>query len=295
MPLLIRETVAGRLRNLPALVRCLEDFHAATGFPVHFVTPLGNREAVPLHCGLCARMAVCAEGRRHCTRFLQQLLEGLDSGQRSARCDAGLWEMAVPLGSGGQVLGYLVFGYAVDRPPSRADFNGARHLLGRLGIGLSREELQGLLEAAPVLEPGRREALGRLLALLAERLLQEMTHHLARPEAGLPELIERACQLVRAGHTRELSLGAVAEALHISEGHLSRLFHQSTGLRFVEYVARVRVEHARERLQRSQDSVAEIAFACGFQSLSQFNRTVHAHFGCSPSQLREKGRLARGE
>jgi len=72
----------------------------------------------------------------------------------------------------------------------------------------------------------------------------------------------------------------------VSTAHLSRVFHESTGLTVTEYLSRFRVEHARNRLQRQEKSITEIAFDCGFQSISQFNRTFKKVTGFAPSRMR---------
>jgi AraC family transcriptional regulator len=86
----------------------------------------------------------------------------------------------------------------------------------------------------------------------------------------------------------------IARRLGASEGHLSRTFHRATGLRLVEYMARFRAERAREQLCDSDQPVIDIAFACGFRSLSQFNRVFRAQFGVRPRDARTQARRQTG-
>jgi AraC-like DNA-binding protein len=79
----------------------------------------------------------------------------------------------------------------------------------------------------------------------------------------------------------------VATAAGINRTHLSEKFKNVTGTKFVDYVARNRFEKARKRLEEDVDlRVSEIAFASGFQSLSQFNRVFKKFSGKSPSEYR---------
>jgi AraC-like DNA-binding protein len=55
---------------------------------------------------------------------------------------------------------------------------------------------------------------------------------------------------------------------------------------FSEYLARVRVERAKNLLSDASLRVTEIAFRCGFNSISQFNRLFRRHAGCSPTRFR---------
>lgn len=288
MPSTIRETLSERIRALPQLQQFLDDFTRATGIPVHYATALGQRSLGPGACALCRLLHADPAGTRLCTGFLQRLLEQAREKTVSAVCDAGLRETAVPLRTGGQTFGYLVFGHSLDQAADRPALNRSRHLLGRGGVPLSAAQLETLLADAPASPPPRTNALTRLVEAAAEQLVLGITQQIVHPPEAMPELVERACRLVRAEHAQPLALPEFACRLGVSAGHLSRIFHQSTGLRFVEYVARVRAERARSLVVETDRPITEIAFACGFQSLSQFNRTMRAHYGCEPRRLRKK-------
>src|SRR5262245_27319975 len=84
----------------------------------------------------------------------------------------------------------------------------------------------------------------------------------------------------------ELSLRAVAKAVNIHPNYLSERFKQVTGMNFVDYVARTRFEKACNLLHDGGLRISDIAFAAGFQSLSQFNRVFKRLSGKSPTQFR---------
>ena len=91
----------------------------------------------------------------------------------------------------------------------------------------------------------------------------------------------------------ELSLRRVAKAVHIHPNYLSERFKQVTGMNFVEYVARTRFEKACKLLHDGGLRISDIAFAAGFQSLSQFNRVFKKLYGKSPTQFRAARRVGR--
>lgn len=288
MPSTIRETLSERIRALPELQQFLDDFTLATSIPAHFVTAFGQRSLGPAACTLCRFLHAHPAGIRLCTTFLQRLLETAQESSASAVCDAGLVETAVPLRTGGQTFGYLVFGHHLPRPADRLALNRARHLLGRASIPIPAAQLEVLSSDAPVAAENRTQAMTRLVESAAERLVLNITQHIVHPPKTMPELVDRACKLVRTEYALPLSLPESAQRLGVSAGHLSRVFHQNTGLRFVEYVARVRAERARALVVDTERPITEIAYACGFQSLSQFNRTMRAHYGCEPRRLRKR-------
>ena len=101
-----------------------------------------------------------------------------------------------------------------------------------------------------------------------------------------PVEIWKARKCIEERSAEELSLRKVAKAVNISSNHLSEKFKQVTGINFVEYIARTRFEKAHELLLNSNRRISEIAFAVGFQSLSQFNRVFKKFSGKSPSAYR---------
>ena len=101
-----------------------------------------------------------------------------------------------------------------------------------------------------------------------------------------PVEIWKARKFIEEHSNEELSLKRVAHAVNISVNYLSEKFKDVTGVNFVEYVARVRFEKACDLLENADRRISEIAFAVGFQSLSQFNRIFKKLSGRSPTAYR---------
>jgi AraC-like DNA-binding protein len=101
-----------------------------------------------------------------------------------------------------------------------------------------------------------------------------------------PVEIWKARKFIQENSDEKLGLKRVARVVNISANHLSEKFKQVTGMNFVDYVARTRIEKARVLLQNPNQRITEIAFAVGFQSLSQFNRSFKKFTGQSPTQFR---------
>src|SRR6266496_1650462 len=105
-------------------------------------------------------------------------------------------------------------------------------------------------------------------------------------ERAEPVEIWKARKFIHEHSDDELSLTKVAKFSNISGNHLSEKFKEVTGINFVDYISRVRVGKARDLLQNSDLRISEIAFAVGFQSLSQFNRVFKKLTRKSPTQFR---------
>ena len=291
MPRIIRQAFGERLRRDPAVKAVLADFRAATGVAVEFVGPLGHRdEFVSNGSPVCARLRN-SPGCSLCARFHHQLLEAAHEHSATRTCDAGLCESAVPLRAGGSTLGYFVTSGYTAGHIDVATLNRSRHLLGYAGVRIGAADLSELLARTPAVEPARQTALVRVLEQMVAQLAATLAPRIVTPELVLPTMVEEACRIVKAEYAQRLSIPAIAARIHVSSGHLSRTFHRATGLRFVEYIARVRADHARTLLLETATSVTEIAFACGFQSLSQFNRVFRAQFGICPTGARRTAQI----
>lgn len=289
MPHLIRQAFANRIRQDRELLVFLEDFREITGLNIRFLDPLGHHgdgENKVFNCNLCRHLHTTPTGTQLCQRFTQRLLEESAPEGSTLQCDAGLFESVVPLNAGGQCVGYFVFGPTAIPERSRTDLNRARHLLARAGVILTETDLADLQTDAPLASRQRQEAIRRLVVAWVEHFARALTHQLVNPAASLPSAVAQACRLVRAHVAEELRVDRVAKAVGLSAGHLSRQFHHSTGLRLVEYIARVRLERATELIVAGRQPITEIAFACGFRSLSQFNRTFRRLTGRSPREWR---------
>jgi AraC-like DNA-binding protein len=66
----------------------------------------------------------------------------------------------------------------------------------------------------------------------------------------------------------------------------SRLFKQTYGVGFVEFIQRKRMDKAEELLSNSEMPITSIAYAVGFQDPSYFARSFKQYFGCCPSDYR---------
>src|SRR5215831_9047630 len=101
-----------------------------------------------------------------------------------------------------------------------------------------------------------------------------------------PVAVWKARKYIEEHADEELSLTKVANVVNMNANYLSENFKQVTGLNFVEYVARARFEKACRLLYDGDLRISDIAFAAGFQSLSQFNRVFKRLAGKSPRQFR---------
>lgn len=153
------------------------------------------------------------------------------------------------------------------------------------------------------------DALGRIEAELSEpRLghellvraqLLELIVVLARAEhtpAGDPQRhrarLEHTLKLIHERYDEQLSLAALARHAGMSISRFSCVFREALGTSPLEYVAETRMREARQRLRTPGLSIAEVAYAVGFQDSNYFSRSFKQHHGVSPREFRDMARIA---
>src|SRR5437660_1032498 len=106
-----------------------------------------------------------------------------------------------------------------------------------------------------------------------------------------PELVCQAVQMIIYGALDDGGTeAALAAQVGLSARHLRRLFLKHLGAS-PDQLARSRRAHFARRLLDDTDlSIVDIAFASGFGSLRQFNRTMREVFRASPTDLRNRRR-----
>lgn len=96
--------------------------------------------------------------------------------------------------------------------------------------------------------------------------------------------IQNAIQLIRENYSSDISLVNVADQIHVSSAHLSRLFAKETGMSFVDYLTTYRIELARKMLRETNTGLKEISEQVGFHSYNYFLRVFKEKTGLTPSQ-----------
>jgi AraC family transcriptional regulator len=100
--------------------------------------------------------------------------------------------------------------------------------------------------------------------------------------------ITDAIRLIEQSVHDPIPLTGLAAHVAMSPYHFLRTFRSVVGLTPHQFVLRTRLHEAAVSLRRSGDSIAAIAFGCGFNDLSTFNRRFRRFMGVSPSAYRTR-------
>jgi two-component system response regulator YesN len=101
-------------------------------------------------------------------------------------------------------------------------------------------------------------------------------------------VVQYAILHIRNTPPAELSTQSIADALSISTGHLSRVFHQETGKKLVDYLQEVRMEHAARLLRENELTNEQICEAIGYSRLQYFSSKFKEYYGVSLNEYRRR-------
>ncbi len=101
------------------------------------------------------------------------------------------------------------------------------------------------------------------------------------------QLLEQVAQYVDRNLYREITLEEVSKHVNFSMYHFTRFFKDTTGMTFWQYLNNYKVSKAANYLINTTDTISEIAFNSGFNSIKTFNRVFKQIKGCSPSEFKK--------
>ncbi|WP_151734211.1 AraC family transcriptional regulator ['Paenibacillus yunnanensis' Narsing Rao et al. 2020] len=84
------------------------------------------------------------------------------------------------------------------------------------------------------------------------------------------------------------TLEELASLVYLSPSRFSDIFRRTVGMSPLLYLIHLRLENAYNLLQTSDRKIVDIAMACGFRTLSNFNRLFKRHIGTEPRNIRIK-------
>ncbi|ENW07814.1 AraC family transcriptional regulator [Acinetobacter beijerinckii] len=96
--------------------------------------------------------------------------------------------------------------------------------------------------------------------------------------------IYKICEYIQHHFTEKLTVEMLAEQANMSTSAFHKAFKQVTQHSPLQYLKVTRLHKAKQMLQNENQSVAQAAYAVGYQSSSQFSREFKKQFGFSPNQ-----------
>ncbi|HEX8503736.1 MAG TPA: AraC family transcriptional regulator [Hymenobacter sp.] len=99
--------------------------------------------------------------------------------------------------------------------------------------------------------------------------------------------IEKVFEYMNANYSRPITLAEVSKLANMPEVSFSRFIKKRSGSTFIDSLNEIRLGHATRMLIDTTHNVAEVAYKCGFNNISNFNRIFKKKKGCTPKEFRQ--------
>lgn len=100
-------------------------------------------------------------------------------------------------------------------------------------------------------------------------------------------VVSKAKAYIDTHYNTDISLDEVSREVDISPYYFSKIFKDDTGVNFIEYVTKIRMEKAKELLARSDYSMKEICSMVGYSDPNYFSRSFKKNVGLTPTEYKE--------
>ena len=104
------------------------------------------------------------------------------------------------------------------------------------------------------------------------------------------DMIAQSMKYIDEHIAENLSLEKLADMANVSRSYYSRIFKIVNRIPPMDYIIRKRIDLAKVALQKTDLSILEIAYQCGFNNTANFNRAFRQRTGLVPSAFRKQAR-----
>lgn len=104
----------------------------------------------------------------------------------------------------------------------------------------------------------------------------------------MDQRVQHVVSFIRNNYQRKLTLREMADTVNLSPWWLGHIFKAEMGTSPERFVARLRVEKAKDLLEESFLTVKEVMTAVGMSDAGHFSRSFKAAYGLTPAKYRER-------
>ncbi len=162
------------------------------------------------------------------------------------------------------------------------------------GILFSKQTIEQIRPRLTVLSQKQGfDSVLELISILHDLSVSRNMHTLSDATFSNAELsynsrrIDTAFEYMNQNFQKNMTLTEVSRLVNMTDASFSRFFKTRTGITFMDSLLELRLGHASRLLIDTTQSIAEVAYNCGFNNISNFNRLFKKKKGCTPKEFRE--------
>lgn len=196
-------------------------------------------------------------------------------------CYFGLCEVVAPLYHFGVLSGFLMMGQV------RIAQQGEHRRLLRLASDYVKdpELLNKAVNQLPVVERDLIDSYVNVMTICAEYIT--LSGKLGPPSNGLTAQVRKYINL---NYSKKITLEGLCKHFKCSKTTLMTAFKKESYQTVVGYINEVRLERSLNLLQNTEESISDIALACGFCDQCYFSKLFTKRYGINPSRYRKENK-----
>ncbi len=142
-----------------------------------------------------------------------------------------------------------------------------------------------------LLKPIAYDHMEEILRRIQNKILLNEKALYVEPEEEVNQVqtVERIKKLIVENLSAELQRDELAAMVHISPGHLGRIFKKETGMNLSDYITKKRLAMAKQLLTKTSLSITDISDRVGISYPSYFTKLFREQTGMTPQEYRQTG------
>lgn len=108
------------------------------------------------------------------------------------------------------------------------------------------------------------------------------------------QAFEKALEYIRKNYRKNITLEEVSNYVHLSPFYLSHEFKNFTGMNFIDYLTKIRIEKALYLLSTTSMSIKEVGKNVGYNDPNYFGKVFKKEVGVSPKKFKESKKIPEG-
>jgi AraC-like DNA-binding protein len=100
-------------------------------------------------------------------------------------------------------------------------------------------------------------------------------------------LVERISIYIGQNYQNPIKVAEIGQAVGLHPDYANSIFKKAFGCTLSDYITEERISNAKRKLVATDKSITEIAFECGFNSISRFNEAFLKFNNCTPRNFRK--------
>ncbi len=270
--------------KIEKLDELLLDFYRLTGLTISvWDNKMNQLSFQPKQmCKFCQKIKNNKKGKERCYISDKELFSKCATTGKveTHRCHAGLIDTAVPIKFNDVVLGYLIFGQAVDG--NETDIENKIKTLG-LELGMDSNELADLYNDLKPYDAQKIQSAGNILKTAARYLW--LSDYI---EIGYNTLASQIDDYIKSNLSEKLYLQKICNDLGISKNKLYEISNKQFKMPIGSYISHLRILEAKNLLTSTSLSVREVSEKVGFDDYNYFIKLFKNNVGSTPLKYRNR-------